>query len=99
MLKWLRRHHCPWCSLTTEWAAEGGHLEVQWWAREHHCPWDDDIGVNVAMSGPRNVVLQWIRENADDEVWNGEAEYEVRTNACGPRWREVMAWVDGLNGL
>jgi hypothetical protein len=51
VLKWARKHGCPWDFWTCFHAAAGGHLEVLQWAREHDCPWDYSICHTAALNG------------------------------------------------
>jgi len=39
VLKWARKHHCPWTERTCRLAVEREFLDVLRWAREHGCPW------------------------------------------------------------
>jgi hypothetical protein len=68
-------------------------LHVSQWAREHHCQWNE-VTPALAAEGGHLEVLQWVRANdATGEAWDKDL---VRAHAGGPRWQEVLTWLDGL---
>ena len=62
MVKWLRAKGCPWGKVTSNWAAEGGQLEVLQWMRgqDPPCPWNSDVCYEAASAGHLEV-LRWAR--------------------------------------
>ena len=62
MVKWLRAKGYPWGKVTSNWAAEGGQLEVLQWMRgqDPPCPWGSGVCHFAAGNGHLEV-LRWAR--------------------------------------
>lgn len=62
VLKWLRRHNCPWDEKTCSTAAENDNLKALKWARSEGCSWDSYTFSAAAKNG--NIeMLEYCLEN------------------------------------
>lgn len=59
ILKWLKKHGCPWSSDTTDRAAECQNFEILKWAIENGCPSTDTSLRRTLSSGDREMV-EWL---------------------------------------
>ena len=67
VIKYLRKHGCPWNEWPCEHAARGGHVGVLTYAREHDCPWDQGACFKAAAANHHWDVVDWIKSNARAE--------------------------------
>ena len=88
VLKYLRRHGCPWDEGTCRNAAKGGHLDVLKWAHENRCPWDPFTCSDAAEGGHLDV-LKWAR--AHQCPWQVK---RCRGVARRNGHDHVLAWID-----
>jgi hypothetical protein len=87
VLKWARKHGCPWDVMTCAAAALGGHLEILQWARANGAPWDVTTCAGAATN--KRVVLKWAREHGCP--WNKHA----CNYAATPGKFEILKWAHG----
>jgi hypothetical protein len=56
ILRWARKHGCPWNSNTCSAAGRNGHLQVLKWVRTQGCPWNRNVGNYMAANGHLEVL-------------------------------------------
>jgi len=74
VLRFLRRHQCPWDFRTIEIAIGSGHLEIVEWAIENGCPWTAEERLWCLKNCPPryNGIRRWIEERWPEEPPEGK---------------------------
>jgi hypothetical protein len=86
MLKWARKHGCPWGTETLSKVAKSGNFEIFRWARDQGCPWGPSTCSSAASSGSFEI-LKWARENRCP--WSSNTCYAATCSGNS----EILKWV------
>ncbi|GFH47595.1 hypothetical protein CTEN210_04070 [Chaetoceros tenuissimus] len=62
VLKWLRRHNCPWDESTCSAAASNNNMKALQWAKRNGCPWNQNT-CNAAVVYNNLEILMFAHEN------------------------------------
>ena len=67
MMKWLKKHNCPWDEHTFQIAAKIGTLKNMKWLKKHNCPYDTKTFSTAAKKGTLKN-MKWLKKH--NFPWN-----------------------------
>ena len=91
-VKALHAQKCPWNTLTTCAAADGGHLEILQWLHANGCPWNECTPQEAARSGHRGM-LEFIFSAIDSKEKQDWDWPEVMEGAAYGNHFEILKWI------
>lgn len=86
MLKWIRKHNCPWDEETFYEAVCSGHKEMITWLKSQGCPWNETTCTAAAIHG-RLDILKYLRANGCP--WSKETSLSAAEHGHVP----VLEWL------